>query len=165
MVVSNQFLSFWVVNRSAMTRQHSCFHRDISTPVSFITSLVHTNIPWKSQVESIAFTAICFVRSEGYVRQKECVRKTIHSARCAHLPNATEIPQVEDVVELGRSRQHLHFGLLPQFASRGNQTVDRLHHTFGELSLLKRISRVLICVYRLQRSFVLGTMQVLTAQK
>lgn len=41
------------------------------------------------------------------------------------LPDPGQIPQVEDVVELGRGRQHLHFGRLPQTAGQGHQLWHR----------------------------------------
>lgn len=45
---SNQSLSSWVVNLSAMTRKHSCFHRDIRVAVLLTTSLWLISIPCKS---------------------------------------------------------------------------------------------------------------------
>lgn len=41
------------------------------------------------------------------------------------LPDPGQIPQIEDVVELGRGRQHLHFGRLPQTAGQGHQLYHR----------------------------------------
>lgn len=41
------------------------------------------------------------------------------------LPDPGQVPQVEDVMELGRGRQHLHFGRLPQTASQGHQLRHR----------------------------------------
>lgn len=37
------------------------------------------------------------------------------------LPDPGQIPQVEDVVELGRGRQHLDFGRLPETAGQRHQ--------------------------------------------
>lgn len=41
------------------------------------------------------------------------------------LPDPGQIPQVEDVVELGRGRQHLDFGRLPQTAGQRHQLWHR----------------------------------------
>ena len=52
------------------------------------------------------------------------------------LPDAAEIAQVKDVVELGRRRKHLHLGLLPELPGRRNQTVDDMEYFLLELALL-----------------------------
>ncbi len=52
------------------------------------------------------------------------------------LVDPAEIPQVEDIVELGRGRPHLHLGSLPEFASGSDQAVHYLTHILWETTLL-----------------------------
>jgi len=49
MALSNQSLSSWVVNLSANTRVHSCFHSDISGLELEITSATAFSMPCRQQ--------------------------------------------------------------------------------------------------------------------
>jgi len=55
----------------------------------------------------------------------------------AHLPDAAEISQVEDVVKLGRRRQHFGLRSLPQFASGGHQHVHHSKNFVTEVTFLQ----------------------------
>ena len=54
-----------------------------------------------------------------------------------YLPDSAEISQVKDVMELGRSRQHLYLCLLPDLACRQYKIVDHLCHLLREASFLE----------------------------
>ena len=53
-----------------------------------------------------------------------------------HLPDTAEVSQIEDVVEVGRRRQHPRLGPLPQSASCRDQDVHHPDHLLAESTLL-----------------------------
>ena len=57
------------------------------------------------------------------------------------LPDAGEVTEVEDVVELGRCRQHLCFGVLPQQPGAGDQPGSCITHLLDEASLRTEVAR------------------------
>ena len=62
---------------------------------------------------------------------RECI-----GSRDTHLPDTTEVSQVEDVVKLGRRRKHLHLGALPELACRRNQLLNVLLERLDKATLL-----------------------------
>ena len=57
-------------------------------------------------------------------------------SRDTHLPDTTEVSQVEDVVKLGRRRQHLQLGTLPELACRRHQLLNVLLERLDKATLL-----------------------------
>ena len=54
------------------------------------------------------------------------------------LPDPGQITQVEDVVELGGSGQHLDLDLLPQVSSCRHQALHQLYHLIRETAFLQK---------------------------
>jgi hypothetical protein len=63
----------------------------------------------------------------------------------ANLPDATEITQVEDVMELSRSGQHLDLGFLPETSCSRNELVHSLAHLCFEAAFLQ-YNTPLVCM-------------------
>ena len=100
---SNHSLSGWFVKRSATTRWHSCFHNPRRTSSDWHTSEVTMRMPFKMAD---------FVWMHWN-------KNTTH--RLSYLPNSAQISEIEDIMKLCRSWQHLYFCSLPNSSRYTNK--------------------------------------------
>ncbi len=77
-----------------------------------------------------------------------CILKSSHLDRADHLsvgiehalPDPGQIPQIEDVVELGRSWKHLDLGQLPETAGQRHQAGYGAPNLMGETATCTEVA-------------------------